>query len=302
VENRTAAECTGTIERMLRLDPAFPPLWRSVTTLQFGGEAVAVLEGPSPWQLRLIRELEGGVSETALDPLAIALGAPENAAADFVRGIARALSRAQPQTRVALQSPDGFPRERLEVVAESLAMTGVEVRMTTWSGAPDERMDARDTVIVLAHHLVEPRRVAALMSADIAHVPLVFTGSGAEVGPVVLPGETPCLACIAAHRRDADPAWPQLAAQLIGRAAPPVSRALVIEAAFATAALVSESERNRSRLRGHSLILREGSPQRRLRAHRPHAACRCRSLAETATAGVPALRATTTSSALARPA
>jgi bacteriocin biosynthesis cyclodehydratase domain-containing protein len=302
VENRPEADTTGTIERMLRLDPAFPPLWRSVTTLQFGVDAVAVLEGPSPWQLRLIRELERGVPEASLDPLAIALGAPENAAADFVRGIARALSSTQPQSRVTLQSPEGFPRERLEVVAESLCMIGVEVRETTWFGAPDESVDARETVIVLAHHLVEPRRVAALMSADIAHVPLVFTGSAAEVGPVVLPGETPCLACIAAHRRDADPAWPQLAAQLIGRASPPVSRALMIEAAFATAGLVSACERDRPRLHGHSLILREGSLQRRLHAHRPHAECRCRSLAESATAVVPAFRATTTASALARPA
>ena len=302
MENRLEAHAPGTIERMLRLDPAFPPLWRSVTTLQFGADAVAAIEEPSPWQLRLIRELEQGIPETALDPLAIALGAPENTAAEFVRGIARALTNAPVEARVSLQSPDGFPRERLELVVESLAMTGVEVRTITWFGAPDEGVDARDTVIVLAHHLVEPRRAAALMSADIAHVPLVFTGSGAEVGPVVLPGETPCLACIAAHRRDADPGWPQLAAQLIGRAAPPLSRATVMEAAFATAGLVSASARDRPHLRGHSLTLREGSLHRAMRAHRWHAECRCRSLEGSATAAVPAFRATMTSSELALPA
>ena len=35
-------------------------------------------------------------------------------------------------------------------------------------------------VVVLAHHVVEPRRAAALMARDIPHVPLVFTGVGSR--------------------------------------------------------------------------------------------------------------------------
>jgi hypothetical protein len=287
---------------MLRLDPAFPPLWRSATTLQFGAEAVAVLRDPSPWQLRLIGELERGVPETALDPLAIAFGAPENAAEDFVRDIGRALSPSSAPLRVALQSDERFPRDRLALVTESLTLAGADVRLSTWYGAPDEAIDAQETVIVLAHHVVEPRRVAALMSADIAHVPLVLGGAGAEIGPYVLPGQTPCLSCISAARCDADPAWPHLAAQLIGRAAPPVNPALVMEAAFATAGLVSASERGHPHLRGHSLTLRAGSLHRSVRAHRRHAECRCRSLEGNGTAAAPSRRATMTASALARPA
>lgn len=288
---------------MLRLDPASPPLWRSPTTLQFGVDAVAVIEAPSPWQLRLLRELEHGITEATLDPLAVALGAPEDAAADFVRSIARALRAPHDAVRVVLQSPNDFPGDRRELVAEALAMAGVDLRETTWYGAPHELQGgAGETVIVLAHHLVEPRRVADLMSADIAHAPLVFTGSGAEIGPIVVPGETPCLACIAAHRRDADAAWPQVAAQLIGRPAPALSRATVMEAGFVVAALVSAVEPDRRRLRGCSVSLHEGSLQRSVLAHLPHAECRCRSLAGSGTAAAPALHATTTSSALARPA
>jgi hypothetical protein len=40
------------------------------------------------------------------------------------------------------------------------------------------------------------------------------------VGPFVVPGRTGCLRCADLHRRDADPAWPVLAAQLTA-AGPP---------------------------------------------------------------------------------
>ena len=286
---------------MLRLDPAFPPLWRSPTTLQFGADPVVVIDDPEPWQQRLVRELEGGIPDAALDPTAIALGAPENAADAFVRRIARALCPPDsPRQRIALQSPHGFPQERIDLVAESLRAAGVDVSPITWFGAPGERVETSGPVVVLAHHVVEPRRVAAMMGDDIPHVPLVLTGSGAEVGPLVLPGRTPCLACLAAHRRDSDPAWPHLAAQLLGRPAPVASRAIVMEASFVTARLISEAERQRPR--SHSLTLRADSLHRSMRAHRPHAECRCRSLAGIATAAAPAFLATTTSSAIARPA
>lgn len=303
MDNGLWATAPVTIGHMLRLDPAFPPLWRSATTLQFGADPVALIDDPQPWQQRLIRELERGIPEAALDPIAVALGAPEHAAAAFVRRLGRALNApSAPASRVALQSPHAFPRDQIETVAESLATAGIEVSQITWFGAPHEKVQSATPVVILAHHLVEPRRVAALMARDIPHLPLVFTGAGAEIGPFVVPGRTPCLACIAAHRRDADPAWPHLAAQLLGRPAPAVSRAMAVEASLVTARLINEAERDRQRPRCHSLSLRADSLHRPMRAHRPHAECRCRSLAGIETAAVPVVLATTTATALARPA
>jgi hypothetical protein len=288
---------------MLRLDPAFPPLWRSATTLQFGAEAVVVIDDPSPWQQRLIRELEGGIPDAALDPVAQALGAPADAAEAFVRRIRRALARpVPPPLRICLQTPDGFPRARAAAVAAALVSAGTDVSEVTWFAAPGELVRAQAPVVVLADHIVEPRRTAALMGADVPHVPLVFTGTGAEVGPYVAPGRTPCLACLAAHRRDADPAWPHLAAQLLGRPAPQVGDALMIEASFVTAHLLIEAVRRPRRLRSCSVTLREDSLHRATRAHRPHAACRCRSLGGTATADVRAFPATTSATECAQPA
>jgi bacteriocin biosynthesis cyclodehydratase domain-containing protein len=288
---------------MLRLDPAFPPLWRSATSLQFGAEAVAVIDDPADWQQRLIRELERGIPDDALHPLAQALGAPEQAADAFLRRIRRALARpAAPSRSVCVQTPDGFAEARIEAVTAALASAGFEVSHATWFGVAGERAPSPAPVVVLAEHLVEPRRAAALIGCDVPHVPLVFTGTGAEVGPYVVPGRTACLACLAAHRRDADPAWPHLAAQLLGRPSPSTRSSLASEAAFVAAHLIDASAPALRRLRSRSVTLRADSLHRSTRVHRPHAACRCRSLGGTATADVHALPVPRTSTGFARPA
>jgi bacteriocin biosynthesis cyclodehydratase domain-containing protein len=48
------------------------------------------------------------------------------------------------------------------------------------------------------------------------HLPVVVRETTAVIGPLVLPGRTPCLRCVALTRGDRDPVWPVLAAQLIG--------------------------------------------------------------------------------------
>ncbi|MGA7146980.1 MAG: hypothetical protein WBX17_00630, partial [Microbacterium sp.] len=77
---------------MLRIDPAHPPLWRSTTTLQFGLPPVAVVEDPTPWQQRLVRDLERGLPEDAVISLACAHGASGPAAEEFVARIAPAIA------------------------------------------------------------------------------------------------------------------------------------------------------------------------------------------------------------------
>jgi len=48
------------------------------------------------------------------------------------------------------------------------------------------------------------------------HLPVVIRETTAVIGPFVLPGQSPCLRCVELTRGDRDPAWPVLAAQLIG--------------------------------------------------------------------------------------
>jgi hypothetical protein len=51
----------------------------------------------------------------------------------------------------------------------------------------------------------------------------------------VLPGRTACLRCLELHRRARDPAWPAVAAQLVGRPGSADPACAVATAALATA-------------------------------------------------------------------
>lgn len=51
------------------------------------------------------------------------------------------------------------------------------------------------------------------------HLPVVIRETTALIGPLVLPGRTPCLRCVELVRGERDPVWPALAAQLVGEPA-----------------------------------------------------------------------------------
>ncbi|WNV74685.1 ThiF family adenylyltransferase [Geodermatophilus sp. DSM 44513] len=55
---------------------------------------------------------------------------------------------------------------------------------------------------------------ADLQRRGVRHLVATVRGETGVVGPLVVPGATGCLRCADLHRRDADPRWPALAAQL----------------------------------------------------------------------------------------
>ncbi|TDN92514.1 hypothetical protein EV279_2035 [Microbacterium sp. BK668] len=289
---------------MLRLDPAHPPLWRDASTLQFGLDAVAIVEHVEPWQERLVHELEQGVPPAALDAVGTALGGRAGEAEQFVERIRRALATPRPADRreVVLQVADTTPHDVVDSVVRALSASGVSSSVEPWAGSPAAEPGAAAPVILIAQHVVVPRQAAVALGRDLTHLPLVFGGASVQVGPVVRPGRTACLACVAAHRIDADPAWPHLAAQLVGRRAPAIDSALVWEAGLAAARLLSDAERHPERRSSKSVTIHAASGARTTRTHRPHAACRCRSLSGIAMAPVHEVPATMTARAYARPA
>ncbi|MGY1641269.1 ThiF family adenylyltransferase [Geodermatophilus sp. SYSU D00703] len=62
---------------------------------------------------------------------------------------------------------------------------------------------------------------ADLQGRGVPHLVATVRGQTGVVGPLVVPGATSCLHCADLHRRDADPRWPALAAQLTAAPAPP---------------------------------------------------------------------------------
>lgn len=90
-----------------------------------------------------------------------------------------------------------------------------------------------DLVVLVAQDVLDCAVGDDLVRRGVAHLGVVVTAARIVVGPLVLPGDSPCLRCLDLHRRDRDPAWPRLVAQLLtARAAP----AAVGETALSTTA------------------------------------------------------------------
>jgi hypothetical protein len=76
-------------------------------------------------------------------------------------------------------------------------------------------LDQRPDLTVLAADApIDENRRAALHAARAPHLVVTAAPDHGVVGPLVVPGLTSCLRCADLYRRDRDPAWPALAAQL----------------------------------------------------------------------------------------
>ena len=87
-------------------------LWRTATTLQFGADAVAVIEDPEPWQQTADPRARGrhprcGPRSDRDRPAVHPRAPPAPSSAAFP---GRSISPPARAMRVTLQSPDGFPR------------------------------------------------------------------------------------------------------------------------------------------------------------------------------------------------
>lgn len=289
---------------MLRLAASHPPLWRSESCLQLGGDGAVRLPHVALWQERLIDALIGGVADAMLVPLARSFGAAPGEAELFVAQIAGALSTV-PTGRMRAQAelPSDIGVAEAEAFEHGWRAAGLDiVTMTRWrQDDPDPAL----ALIVVADGLVDPRRAALLVAGGIVHLPVQLAGDRITVGPLVRGGRTACLSCLHAHRTDADPLWPRVAAQLIARRRVPTDAGLALEAAVLAARLLRGPDPAAMAAADGatvSVTLSAADARRSWHVHRRHERCLCRSPLETASApsaGSPSA-ATTTATAYAR--
>jgi hypothetical protein len=71
-----------------------------------------------------------------------------------------------------------------------------------------------DLVVLVAMGAIHPDAGEPWLRRDIPHLPVVIQDHRVQVGPLISRDAGPCLACMDLHRRDKDPAWPLLRAQL----------------------------------------------------------------------------------------
>ena len=277
---------------MLRLDPALPPAWRDATRLQFGLEPALVLTDPEPWHEILVHALGAGVTLPDAVALAAGHGVPAADVHAFLARLRPVLIDQGPRRRIHLDVAGTFPHPTAADAAQLLADT-FELAPAPEHGTP---------VVLVAAHLVHPARAAAMAREDLTHLPLVFRGDRAVVGPLLVPGDGPCLECENAYRRAADPAWPTVAAQLLSRPAAPVARGFLAEA-LAVAALFL-SGRVGTRARSHAVTISARALTRTWVGRAVHPGCGCRSPAGTGSADASTVRSSppTTATAFAQPA
>lgn len=247
---------------LTRLDPAYPLLWRDVETVQFGMEGLVRVTISEPWVDRLLDSLRDGFRPSAFDVIAHSAGAPREAARELLTAL-------KPVLRT---DPPPLP----PIWIESLDMTDSRIAARTEVAMVDEgfRTTARGhpgaVAIVLVEGAASARQFASHLRDDITHLPIAFEVGGTSVGPLVVPGRTPCLSCRDAHERGRDPAWPTLHAQLVGAASGRITAARTAEAAALAARILAEPGRPSKSVR----ISPDG--RRAWRSVRFHAECRCR--------------------------
>jgi hypothetical protein len=96
---------------------------------------------------------------------------------------------------------------------------------------------AADVVVLARSWAASDPVAAAVHRSGVPHLVATVRGETGIIGPFVVPGATSCLRCADLHRRDVDPRWPALAAQLTATEAPASGSTVTCLLTAATAAV-----------------------------------------------------------------
>jgi hypothetical protein len=247
---------------VLRLDPAYPPLWRDGTTVQFGIERRLEVEVSESWQELLLSRLATGIRSETFDVVAHSVGAPRLRAREFLTAIRPVLRNERPTPpRVHVEHNQRIPVTGMLWTREALSAAGLVL---------GDETDRTSVVVCVVAGTAASRDFAPYLAADRPHLPIALHAGGATIGPLVVPGKTPCLSCVESHEKARDAAWPLLHSQLIVHDPGPVATSRIVEAATIAAELISAGKPGAVAIR----VRLDGSRSRRRYGF--HAQCQCR--------------------------
>jgi bacteriocin biosynthesis cyclodehydratase domain-containing protein len=174
----------------------------------------------------------------------------------------------------AIGSDVGGPAHRAVVRVQAALRGPHEAPATQPASGPD--------LAVLVHgSAADSTEAAALVRAGLPHLAVVVRERGVLVGPLVLPGRSPCLRCLDLHRTDRDPAWPRVLAQLTARRTrvPEETASALLAASLAALQVLGHLD-GRRRPAGLAATLEVELPDGLVsrRPWSPHPACGCTSL------------------------
>lgn len=258
---------------VLRLVPDLPLVWRTPSSVQFGSdEPVVLLDDVSEGEDRLLATLAAGISPTGYAMLARSLGVSPEDADSLLAHLAPALVG---------DAPDALPRAAVLGDSPLARAVAALLRSADVLAPPDEAA----VVVLVADWVLAPADHLAWLNRDVPHLPVVVSERAVTVGPLVEPGDGPCLYCVHLARLDADSAWAAVATQLLGRTGRVVGDLERAEAAAFVARRVLDRLAGQ-RLRGRSWRLDSaGGVSSREWARHPD--CRCAAPPGTDWAAVP---------------
>ncbi len=279
----------------LQLDPTFPLCWESTETLRIGFEtAQARLLAPTPQEQRFIGKLSKGVSTRELPMVAKKCGLSAAEQHSLLQRLAPVLvrvrgSKASSRTAEVRRARRSAPE--LHVIGQGafaaelqrlFAREGVSSTIVP-SVRPDETASSPPPIpefaVIIERFFGAATVPHQLFSSGVPHFPICLTDHSVFAGPLVLPGRSPCLACVELNRVDADPLIAVLAAQIVR--ATPSSETLACAELAASLALIAFRQWQAETLSDRSVRLR--FPVRNGRPHYapaaenvlPHPECGC---------------------------
>lgn len=138
-----------------------------------------------------------------------------------------------------------------------------------------------DLVVLVEHGAVDAVRARPLMRDDVPHMPVLVRELDVVVGPLVRPGDGPCLRCLDLHRSADDSRWPAVATQITARPPEGVETSLGwLGAALAAHQVLAVVDGRGVLVAGTSLEVSATYPLPRYREWAVHPDCGCTRLSE----------------------
>jgi hypothetical protein len=135
-------------------------------------------------------------------------------------GVGRIVSHDNREVSATDISTDGFDQShlgqpRLGASAEIVGRSQSQSRVSNGHRMSHASLSNLDCAVLIAQQVVAPGRYALWQQKHIPYLAITFSERAIEVSPVIIPGISACLNCLAYERINSDSAWTALATQLI---------------------------------------------------------------------------------------
>lgn len=266
---------------MIKLNPTFPLVWRSPTSIQIGlDRPLAIADPISPPQERFLTALRTGIPENSLSAVAkeCALSAEELQSTLSLFAHACLPETPTPRRKICL---DGTHSSMISM-GDIFTRLGHSVVMGSALSEPQV-----DVVFVIADFVQPLHRSGDWHRRNKPHIPVTYGDSTIEIGPILgLEDSAPCAMCIALAKTDADSAWPIMATQLNGMMSALPTALVVHELTTILARWLSHPE-TLAISASQSAVIDVVSGHRERRRFSVHAECACQALPQNERVDVP---------------